>query len=693
MSKIKDKLYYVLVEKNPSIRDEYQGYVNANQEEHIIDRTKHWRLLMKLNWHYRVLRKETPLLPVPEPPAPNLKLPYLNGSESEGLKRMQSIHYARRFIDYDVISFDIFDTLILRPFAKPIDLFMVIGNKLGIMNFQNIRVESETIARTKKEITHKTREVTIYDIYAEVAEQTGIDIQTGVDTEFETEMEFCFANPYMLQLFKMVKEMGKEIIIASDMYLPHDMMKKLLESCGYTEYTKLYVSCDYLCSKRTGGLYKNIMRDFAGKKIAHIGDNFTSDVSSAKNTGISGMFYKSCHAIGNPYRADGMSELVGSFYSGIVNTHLHNGISEYNLHYEFGFIYGGLYILGYCNWIHKKAKQEGIDKILFLSRDGYVYQKVFNMMFDDIPNEYVYWSRIITIKSTIETSRMDFLKRMIISKTNLQQSYTIREMLDSISLSALIPKFIESGFKENQLFAPELIEKAKKVFIDNWDIVIKSYEKDKEMAKQYLESVVKGCNKVAAVDVGWIGTNVMSIKRIIEEDTSLSCDVKCYIAACNGAVNCKPNYNLNELMNGTIESYMFSQFENRNLNDVHRNTNKNINVSLFEFFTQADHPSFAGFNENNGFEFDVPEVTNYRINTDIRRGILDFCSLYLEKSTQNPYLRNIAGHDAYCPFRLLTRDISLIEKLFKNYTVAISVGGNKLEILNDVLKRKGLIGG
>ncbi len=41
---------------------------------------------------------------------------FLDGAKSEILK-------------YDVISFDIFDTLLLRPFIKPTDLFLYIETK------------------------------------------------------------------------------------------------------------------------------------------------------------------------------------------------------------------------------------------------------------------------------------------------------------------------------------------------------------------------------------------------------------------------------------------------------------------------------------------------------------------------------------------------------------------------------------
>ena len=61
MGKLKDKLYYLLVEKNPSIREEYQSYVRSHPDEHRFDRKRSLKLLLKLNWHYRILRKKNAL--------------------------------------------------------------------------------------------------------------------------------------------------------------------------------------------------------------------------------------------------------------------------------------------------------------------------------------------------------------------------------------------------------------------------------------------------------------------------------------------------------------------------------------------------------------------------------------------------------------------------------------------------------
>lgn len=60
--KAKDRLYHFFVEKNRYIRQEYETYVEDHLEEHKERRRKHWWLLLRLNWHYRIMRKNTPLI-------------------------------------------------------------------------------------------------------------------------------------------------------------------------------------------------------------------------------------------------------------------------------------------------------------------------------------------------------------------------------------------------------------------------------------------------------------------------------------------------------------------------------------------------------------------------------------------------------------------------------------------------------
>ena len=59
---LKDKLYFYFAEKNWGVRREYGPYVDAHREEHKKFRIKHWWILFRLNFHYRILRRKSYML-------------------------------------------------------------------------------------------------------------------------------------------------------------------------------------------------------------------------------------------------------------------------------------------------------------------------------------------------------------------------------------------------------------------------------------------------------------------------------------------------------------------------------------------------------------------------------------------------------------------------------------------------------
>jgi len=720
MGRLKDKIYNFFVKKNWGVNLEYEPFIDTHKKSYGKCRLKRLWLLFRLNFHYRILRKKTPMLKATvdrlvknsAKRASNIakkqvldkikqeqieakkaqRYPYLSGSESERFKRKESIIFTKgRLLSRDVISFDIFDTLILRPFAKPLDLFFVVGNRLGIINFRKIRMDAEKEARATNELLKGTREVTIYEIYEIVSKVTGINIELGVKTEFEVEKDFCFANPYMKQVFNLLKDQGKDIIITSDMYYPHDMMTELLESCGYTGYKKLYVSCDYQCSKRSGGLYQNILNDFKDKTIVHVGDNKTTDLEKARSFGIEAVYYQNCHEKGNKYRAENMTKLIGSLYSGIVNTHLHNGTQFYSPYYEYGFVYGGLYVTGYCNWIYQRAKEQGVEKILFLARDGDIYQKVFNKMFDDMPNEYVYWSRIANLKYTAENCRLDFLIKLVRKKAHGAFLSDIGEVLRSFKLENLIPLLQDYSLDENLLLTDELIKTFENFLIENYNKIVESYKKESEQVEKYLKNIIGNSKKIAIVDVGWVGSGPLGIKWLVEQKWKMNCSVECYLAA---STHSNVDYNANELLNGSVQTYIFSNIYNGDIYEHHKNAHNGTNNIYFELFSQSCEPSFSGVSKDGEFEFNVPETLNYEITQEIQKGILDFNKRYLHFAKNDKYLLNICGRDAYMPYKFITKSLKLLKNIFKDVTysrgVSLDINSQKQETINDICKKQKL---
>lgn len=626
--------------------------------------------------------------------------PYMDGPESKLCPR-RTVHFlAKELMQYDVISFDIFDTLIFRPFSKPRDLFMLLDSKFDMLGFASIRQRAEMTVRGQAERAKGNREVTIDDIYAEIERRTGIPKEDGKQIEIDLEYNLCFANPYMLRLFNLLKHLDKRIILVSDMYFTSDILKRLLDKCGYTGYEDLFVSCEHNSNKYTGTLYRNVKNKLGvNLRYIHIGDNYKADVEAAKKEGIDTFFYKGVNDIGNTYRATqyGMQELIGSAYGGIINSQLHNGLNKFNVYYEYGYIYGGIYIYGFCQWIHRYAQKNNLDKVLFFARDGYIYKRVYDMLFDDIPSEYVYSSRIANSFLCAEKQRDNFLIRNIEVKANYELKTTINNLFDVFSLHFLDDKVAEYGLQLYHEISNLNVKSIERLVIDYWDEIIKNMETNNKLYEAYITSLLGGSKNIAVVDTGWQGTTLIGMKWLVETKWSKDCKVHCLMAASETS---NPIVNQTQLMSEELKVYMFSSTFNRDLYLFHKKAYKNSLASyLFELFTQASHPTFSIVSEeDNGFKFNfgIPEVENYWMIDEIQNGIFDFCFQYNEIFKQYPVMHNISGHDAYIPFRFIAKNPRMFKQFFQEFSYSKATGGDvtnqKMETIGDLFREQKIRG-
>ena len=288
---IKHRLYYYFAEKNWGVRREYGPYVDAHQEDHHSHRWKHWWLLIRLNWHYRILRSKKFLIREMDPAlrkktgAP--AVPYMPKPESRKRNWTNAYRLAQSLLNYDLISFDIFDTLLVRKTMFPKDIFEIVEAALikavdGIQEFARIRIKAED------NCYKKGMNPTIYQIYDEIGDMTECSkdvLLRYLDKEIKTEKKFLCARKSMLKFFDEIKE-KKQVYLISDMYLPSVILKDILQECGYTGYKDIYVSCEQGYSKSDGLFEKFIEQDTRRKNAIHIGDNENADGRSAENAGL-----------------------------------------------------------------------------------------------------------------------------------------------------------------------------------------------------------------------------------------------------------------------------------------------------------------------------------------------------------------------------------------------------------------------
>ncbi len=646
---LKTRVYRFLVERVPAIQKEYTKI--RSEKKGIVGASQAFTILLWYNiaWICGNRKLEEKI----KHPDGNKKINPIS-PESTLDTKLTPEELAEYLFQADIISFDIFDTLIFRPVSSPTDLFFFMGEKLNYMDFERIRREMEGKAREKAFRLRGTYEVTLEEIYEEVEKWTGIPKEQGMQYEIEMELESSFANPYLYKVYQLlvekIRKTEKKIICVSDMYLSKKVLEQMLHKCGYDECSNLYVSCEYNKAKGDGLLYKEVMKEFGSDKTyIHLGDNIKSDVIMARENSWESIHYPNINTLGELRRAEDLSAITGSLYRGIVNSRLYNGICKYTIDYEIGYIYGGLFVTAYCQFIHQYRKNNNVDKLLFLSRDGDIIKKVYEYMYPEEREicEYAYWSRTVATKLMAKYDRYDYFRRFLYHKVN--QKITLREIFQSMEIEDLLQDNGEEYLTEQN------VESIKEDLISRWPMVLEHYKELTESGRIYYKKVLAGCNKALAIDVGWAGSGAIALDCMVNKEWKLQCDVIGMIAGSNTANNYEVNASEGFLYSGKLISFLYSQEHNREFWKHHDPIKgHNLLIELLLSSTEGslkdiilDNTSSEGYR----FIFKTPDVEKKKVE-EIQRGILDFTKDYITLSPKLAENHMISASDAYSVLKI-----------------------------------------
>jgi len=758
----RQRIYRALVNKQPGISNRYHKF---RRNKKALSRVISWLYLLWLNFAYYVLFCKS-LGRIPEMAAYEEKRLNTKRSESEEyLLRHPELSveaYVEKLKNYDVISFDLFDTLIFRPLDQAADVFYLVGEQLGVLDFRNIRVMAEYEAREKCNAEYGHREVNLEEIWRNLQEISGIPAEEGMALEQETEQKLCYANPFMLAVWGRLAEMKKTVILVSDMYLPSECIVRILDNAGYRGFRKLYLSNEYRKSKADGGLYGEVVKDWCGVdmgdrpvkpgknlsrkrkslrpnsnglSIIHIGDNPQSDMKMARRYGLDILPYRNVNQKALSYRPMDMSYLTGSAYRGVVSGHLYNGLAAYSMEYEYGYIYGGLFVLGYCHFIHDYAQKNGVDKVLFLSRDGDILKQVYGRLYPADNAAYVYWSRKAAVKLMAGEDKHDFFRRFIEHKVN--RKYTIKEILHAMELDFLAEGLVggqigeqpggqsggqtgeqpggrtggqsgeqsegqtggqpegqsvhsgqAAGLRSTTGYGDKFLALAagdeltdrnsallREYIETRWNEVIAHYAVQQEAAGMYYQEVLAGCRKAVAVDVGWAGSGALALAHLAEKVWKIPCEIVGLIAGTNTIFNAEPDAAEPFLQSGKLAAYLYSQGHNRDLLKKH-DPNKGYNV-FWELLLSSPTPQFTGFaTDGQGgvkLNFAEPDANTDGVR-EIQRGIMDFVLQYHERFRNFPFMYAIGGRDAYAPMLVAASGHEkYLKEIEKRFAVEINI--------------------
>lgn len=421
--------------------------------------------------------------------------------------------------DSDVVSFDVFDTLITRQVLHPEDVFsltdILVHRRLNIdFNFREIRISAEKKLRSSKGCIYS-----LSDIYAEIKQIIGISddlLSSLMNIELEAEEKLTVPRNDIQKLFYRLIESGKKVILVSDMYLNSTQIFALLQKCGYPIDVELFNSCECKTAKLDGSLWKHVIDKYPKERIVHIGDNKHSDYIVPKKLGIQAFRIESSEekfektkmysVLSNYDNGEfGSSLLLGTMCNKIL---FNNALSDkYDESAAIG-LWNGCIFSCFMRWLINNRDD---SLLLFVTRECYILQPMYL--------EYCQNAGI-----TPQKNCLFYASRQALSRASICCE---KDMLDLLNMfyEGSITNFVinkcgyqleENSIDNFQIKLPRDKEKVASILRPFQPEIISCSSKVKKAYVNYVESCCKinNCNNLTIVDIGYLGTAQFLLDKI-----------------------------------------------------------------------------------------------------------------------------------------------------------------------------------
>lgn len=437
---------------------------------------------------------------------------------------------------YRVISFDIFDTLLMRTVDHPSNVFFFLKDEPAFHKqifsapLFHLRTEAENLARQALFNTTGSGEVNLSEIYAVFCKRNNISlglIPQFVAAEENIERKLCQPNPFFVELYQRAIDAGKCVVIASDMYLHKSFLLRLLSEKGFPVTEKnLFVSSDLRVSKQSGVLFSKMLDALKVRPedVLHLGDHPISDYDKPKEMGINVLLHihKASSNVVNGCCSE-ESATVQSYLRGMIRVKRH----ATSLHEDFwtwlGYRVFGPLTTGFCCWLKERFQEDGIEQAWFLLRDGELPYRIWKELYPDHPSvktSLLPSSRRAFVFPTLEIAPAFALPNFL----SCIKPLPVRKYLERLKVSAqeFEQEFYANGFQSLDEMVDGRIDHQKLLGLLQSPRILKALLARSRQERRLLEAFFeqKGLFKQksqAIVDLGWNGTIQKAIHLILAQ--------------------------------------------------------------------------------------------------------------------------------------------------------------------------------
>jgi FMN phosphatase YigB (HAD superfamily) len=304
--------------------------------------------------------------------------------------------------DYDLVSFDLFDTLVSRPARRADAVLKLIEHRIATEEGRPIplfaeRRAAENRVRARK---HHQSDVNLSEIYAELAASSTIPrdvVERAHALEKKIDLGALRPRPEVIAVLKAAYEGGKRVVLMTDTYYEESDIRVILRAIGAADlFAAIYVSNAVGARKDRGDLWRHVEEAEAVPRARwlHIGDNEHSDIQAACDRRIPYLH------VAHPAKILAQSgfvrdegDLARTWSSDLVighamlklcrNPFLDRATPPYlslGSARDVGYVVFGPLMLLFMSWLIRHEALGRIERLYFLAREGDFLVKVYELI-------------------------------------------------------------------------------------------------------------------------------------------------------------------------------------------------------------------------------------------------------------------------------------------------------------------------
>ncbi len=444
--------------------------------------------------------------------------------------------------DVKVLSFDIFDTLLLRmmPAGRVAQLAVEnLSQQLYTETGFTLSVSEIITSRRKfkqqkdKAYFYKESEWTLSEWLNKLAKRHSLDpvnlYRLSRQAELAAETSCLSLAPDAVNSISSARDYGLQVIAISDMWLDQEWLKALLEEFGLF-FDAVFSSGSIGVSKRRGTIFKHIEVNLSlnAKNFIHVGDNLKADFIRPRLAGWKSIWMphpgNSLQMRALPFSAKYRPQRK-SWKDIIQALNIYPASKKSDPYFALAYEHLAplLIIFSIIQW--RKFREQNIDVVFYIARDAKVMFDVYDIIKHLLPGSchrcYIRLSR-----RAVAIAHPDNLLQNVTPLAGKVGKKKVNEWLSNFTISPELHSKILLYAKVNEKddFTESVHNSLRSACRKLLPLIMEEQNTQKQLIKDYLLQQAPNVSyrRIGIVDSGWACTTQDSIRAVLKDTELIS---------------------------------------------------------------------------------------------------------------------------------------------------------------------------